>query len=114
MARKLINIDALVGDPIMVQIDGVQYPVKDLSNTEYLQMLKMSDEAAKSDNKTEASNQAMVDQVKILLPTYPWETKPMKILATMEIIRVVTDEMGEAMAGKKAETPPMPMLKIKK
>ena len=112
MARKLINIDEMVGDPIMVQIDGVQYPVKDLSTTEYLQMLKMSREAEKSENKTEANNQAMIEQVRVLLPTYPWTEKPMKILAVMAIIQVVTDEMGEAMAGRMFNKPTP--LKIKK
>jgi hypothetical protein len=99
MARKLIDIDALVGDPIEVQIGGVKYPVKDLDNTEYLRLVRLTQDAENSDSKTLASNEVMIEQAKTMLPSYPWDEKPMPILAIIAIVQAITTEMGEAMAG---------------
>ena len=94
MARKLIDIDALLGKPIVVRIGGQDYPVEELSTEEYLRLVRLTEEAKK--RGVVELNEAVIEQAKRLVPSFPWGERPMPVMGVFAIVEEVAAELGEA------------------
>ena len=109
MPRKIINIDELTGDPIVVRVGGVDYPVSELSTEEYLNMIRIEEQAR--EGGVVSQNVAIIEQAQRLLPTYPWAEKPMPITAVFAIIAEVASELGEAQRARLTSRPTIKKVK---
>ena len=94
MARKLIDIDALLGEPIVVRIGGQDYPVEELNTEEYLRLIRLTGEAER--RGVVELNEAIIEQAKRLVPTFPWGERPMPVAGVFAIVKEVAAELGEA------------------
>ena len=68
--------------------------MEELSTEEYLRLVRLTGEAEK--RGVVELNEAIIEQAKRLVPSFPWGERPMPVAGVFAIVKEVAAELGEA------------------
>lgn len=84
---KILNIDALVKDERAITLEGVSYPIKDISVEDFIKINQMAEIAdAKEDPTVSDRVLFLAETVFISIPTCPKEVLMKRTLAELNVI----------------------------
>ncbi len=87
MTTKILNIDALVKDKREITLEGITYPVKDISVEDFIKINNMADVAdAKAAPTTADRVLFLAETVLISIPTCPKEVLMKRTLDELNLI----------------------------
>jgi hypothetical protein len=84
---KILNIDALSKEERVITLEGVSYPIKDVSVEDFIRINEMAEEADKKDNPTTSDRVLfLAETVFISVPSCPREILMKRSLHELNLI----------------------------